>query len=57
MTDDRKYDSPKPGVRGIREVSQLTERCDRHEGGVRRSGKVWQSSGSVTGGLSVSVEV
>ena len=38
MTDDRKYDSPKRGMKGIREV--LTERCDGHEGGVRRYGKV-----------------
>ena len=57
MTDDRKYDSPKRGVRGIREVNQLTERSDRYKGGVRRCGKVWQLSGSVTGGLSVSGEV
>ena len=44
MTDDRKCDSPKRGVKGIREVSQLTERCDGcqlmetcggHGGGVR----------------------
>ena len=28
MTDDRKCDSPKRGVKGIREVRQLTERCD-----------------------------
>ena len=33
MTDDRKCDSPKRGVKGIREVSQLTERCDGYEGG------------------------
>ena len=39
MTDDRKYDSPKRGVNGIREVSQLTERCDGYEGGVRRCGR------------------
>ena len=32
MTDDRKCDSPKRGVKGIREVSQLTERCDGYEG-------------------------
>ena len=57
MTDDRKYDSPKRGVRGIREVNQLTERCDHYKGSVRRCGKVWQLSGSVTGGLSVSGEV
>ena len=36
MTDDRKCDSPKRGVNGIREVSQLTERCDGHERGVGR---------------------
>ena len=28
MTDDRKCDRPKRGVKSIREVSQLTERCD-----------------------------
>ena len=28
MTDDRKCDSTKRGVKGIREVRQLTERCD-----------------------------
>ena len=39
MTDDRKYDSPKRGVKGIREVSQLPERCDGYEGGVRRCGR------------------
>ena len=27
VTDKRKCDSPKRGVRGIREMSQLTERC------------------------------
>ena len=36
MTDDRKCDSPKRGVKGIREESQLTERCDGYEGGVGR---------------------
>ena len=36
MTDDRKCDSPK---RGIREVRQLTERCDGYVGGVRRCGR------------------
>ena len=36
MTDDRKCDSPKKGVKGIREVSQLTERCDGYEGCIRR---------------------
>ena len=40
MTVDRKYDSPKRGVKSIREVCQLTERCDGYEGGVRRCGKV-----------------
>ena len=39
VTDDRKCDSPKRGVKGIREVSQLTERCDGYEGGVRRCGR------------------
>ena len=28
VTDDRKCDSPKRGVKGIREVRQLTERCE-----------------------------
>ena len=37
-TDDRKCDSPRRGVKGIREVSQLTERCDGYEGAVRRCG-------------------
>ena len=40
MTDDRKYDSPNRGVKGIREVSQLRKRCDGYEGGVRSCGKV-----------------
>ena len=40
VTVVRKCDSPKRGVKGIREVSQLTERCDGYEGGVRRCGKV-----------------
>ena len=40
MTDDRKCDSPKRGVEGIRELSQLTDRCDGYEGGVTRCGKV-----------------
>ena len=40
MTDDRKCYSPKRDVKSIREVSQLTERCDGYEGGVRRIGKV-----------------
>ena len=39
-TEDRKGDSRKRGVEGIREVSQLTERFDGYEGGVRRCGKV-----------------
>ena len=33
MRDDRKCDSAKRGVK--REVSQLMERCDGHEAGVR----------------------
>ena len=28
MKDERKCDSPKRGMKGIREVSQLTQRCD-----------------------------
>ena len=40
VTDDRKCDSLKRGVKGIREMSQLTERYDGYEGGVRRCGKV-----------------
>ena len=36
VTDDRKCDSPKRGVKGIREVSQLRERCDGYEVGIRR---------------------
>ena len=40
MTDGRKCGSLKRGVKGIREVSQFTERCDGYEGGVRRCGKV-----------------
>ena len=40
MTDDRKCESPKRGLNGIREVSELTERCDDYEEGVRRCGKV-----------------
>ena len=41
MTVDRKCDSPKRGVKGIREVNQLTVmRCDGYEGGVRKCGKV-----------------
>ena len=39
MTDDRKCDNPKRGVKGIREVSQLTNRCDVYEGGVRKCGR------------------
>ena len=39
MTDDRKCDSPKTGVKGIREVRQLTERCNSYEVGVRRCGR------------------
>ena len=33
-------DSPKRGVKGIREMSQLMERCDGYEVGVRRCRKV-----------------
>ena len=33
-------DSPKRGVKGIREKSQLIKRFDGFEGGVRRCGKV-----------------
>ena len=40
MTVDRKCESSKRDVKGIREVCQLTERCDGYEGGVRRCGKV-----------------
>ena len=40
VTDDRKCDNPKRGVKNIREVSQLTERCDGYGRGVRRYGKV-----------------
>ena len=40
MTDGRKCDSPKRHVKGFREVSQLTERCDGYKGGRRRCGKV-----------------
>ena len=40
VTDDRKCDCPKRGVKGIREVSQLMGRCDGYEAGVRRCGKV-----------------
>ena len=39
MTDDWKCDSPKGGMKGIREVSQLMERCDGYEGSVRRFGR------------------
>ena len=40
VTDDSNCYSPNRGVKGIREVSQLTERCDGYEGGVRRCGEV-----------------
>ena len=50
VTDDRKCNSPKRGVKGIREVSQLMDRCDGYERGVRMCGKVCQLSGRVTGG-------
>ena len=39
MPDDRKCDSSKRGVKGIREVSQLMDRCDGYEEGVRRCGR------------------
>ena len=32
--------SPKKGVKGSREVSQLTGKCDGYEESVRRCGKV-----------------
>ena len=48
VTDDRTCDSPKRGVKGTKEVSQLTERCGGYKGGVRRYGKVRQLTGSVT---------
>ena len=40
MTDDRKCNSPKRGVKGIREVSQLVERCDGYDRDVRTCGRV-----------------
>ena len=40
MTDNKKCDSPKRGVKGIREVCQLTEMCDGYGGSVKRCGKV-----------------
>ena len=40
MKDDRKCDSLKRGVKSIRKVSQLTERCYGYEGGVMRCRKV-----------------
>ena len=40
MTDDSKCDSPKRSVISMREVSQLTKRCNGYEGGVRRFEKV-----------------
>ena len=39
-TVDRQCNSHKRDVKGIREVCQLTERCDGYEGRVRRCGKV-----------------
>ena len=39
MTDERECDSPKRGMKVIREVRQLTERCDGDVGGVRRCGR------------------
>ena len=40
VTDDRKCDSHKRGVKGIKALRQLTERCDDYEGDIRRCGKV-----------------
>ena len=40
MTDGRKCDSHKRGVKGIKEVRQLTKRCDGYERGVRSCRKV-----------------
>ena len=40
VTVVRKCDSHWRDVKGIREVCQLTERCDGYEGGVRMCGKV-----------------
>ena len=40
VTYDRKCDSPKIGVKGVKEVSELRERCDGYDGGVRRCWKV-----------------
>ena len=34
MTDDRKCDSTKRGVKGMRKLSQLMERCKEVSGGV-----------------------
>ena len=39
-TVDRKCDSHQRDLNGIREVCQLTERCDGYEVWVRRRGKV-----------------
>ena len=48
MTVVRKFDSNDAGVKGIRKVSQLMERCDGHGGDVRGCRKVCQLSRSVT---------
>ena len=40
MTVDRKCESLKKDVKGIRDLCQLIERCDGYKGGVRRCGKV-----------------
>ena len=37
---DRKCDSHRRPVKGIRKVCQLTEKCDGYERGVRRCRKV-----------------
>ena len=38
MTANRECDSPRVGVKGIREKCQLMERCDGHWGAVRSLG-------------------
>ena len=40
MTVVRKCDSHQDGVKDIRKVCQLTERCDGHVGGVKGCGEV-----------------
>ena len=53
MPNDRKCDSSKRGVKGIREVSQLMDRCDGYEGGVRRCGRYNRRFVSWWGGVMV----